>query len=162
MDDDEETIAYHESGHAFMAVLVGARVRRLTIEPEDDDGPQRFGDAQIEWRLSQFTAKQRQEKMVLVALAGPVAEMLYSGEPYHPGHVAEWAPDWAAAWEAATPLFRDEKKRLRYLEDATRQLHSLLDAENHWAALAAIADNLAAHETLNGEQIEEIVAGWIG
>jgi len=162
MDEEPEVIAYHESGHAFMAVLVGARVRRITIEPEDDDGPRRFGDAQIEWRLSQFTPKDRQEKFVLVALAGPVAEMLYSGEPFHPGHVTEWADDWRAAWEAATPLFRDEKKRLRYLEEATRQIYKLLDAENHWAALAAIADNLLAHETLDGEQIEEVVRGWLG
>ncbi|MFI4874156.1 MAG: hypothetical protein ACIALR_02400 [Blastopirellula sp. JB062] len=162
MDEEQETIAYHESGHALMAQLVGARVRRITIEPEDDDGPQRFGDAQIEWRLSQFSPKRRQEKMALVALAGPVAEMIYRGEPFHPGHVAEWADDWRAAWEAATPLFRDQKKRLRYLEEATRQLHQLLEADNHWAALAAIADNLVAYETLEGEQVEEIVAGWLG
>ena len=37
--------AYHEAGHAFMAIYVGARVRSVTIDPDWDDGPDRFGDA---------------------------------------------------------------------------------------------------------------------
>ena len=30
-----EISAYHEAGHAFMAIYVGARVRSVTIEPDD-------------------------------------------------------------------------------------------------------------------------------
>lgn len=155
-----EISAYHEAGHAFAAIHVGARVRRVTIEPDRDDGPQRYADIQVEWPLDQFTARELHEKSVLVALAGPVAEMLYSGEPFHPGLVAEWAADWQLAWESATLLIRSERKRLAYLEQATVRLYRLLDREDHWAALAAIADNLLAHETLEGEEVEEIVGQW--
>lgn len=49
MTSKEET-AYHEAGHAFMAVFLGGQVLSLTIEPDRDDGPERFGDAQIAWR----------------------------------------------------------------------------------------------------------------
>ena len=98
---------------------------------------------------------------VLVALAGPVAEMIHSGEPYHPGFVAEWAADWKAAWEAAAPLVPAERKRLAYLEQTTAQLYRLLDREDHWAALAAIVDNLLAHETLEGEEVEDIMQQWL-
>ena len=96
-----EISAYHEAGHAFIAIYVGARVRSVTIEPDWDDGPERYADIQVEWPLDHFTERELHEKSVLVALAGPVAEMIHSGEPYHPGFVAEWAADWKLAWEAA-------------------------------------------------------------
>ena len=84
-----EVSAYHEAGHAFMAIYVGARVRSVTIEPDWDDGPQRFADTQVAWPLDQFTDRELHEKSVLVALAGPVAEMIHSGEAFYPGFVAE-------------------------------------------------------------------------
>jgi hypothetical protein len=156
-----EVSAYHEAGHAFMAIYVGARVRSVTIEPDWDDGPARHADIQVEWPLDQFTDREFREKSVVVALAGPVAEMIHSGEPYHPGFVAEWAADWKAAWEAVAPLTPTEPKRLAYLEQATLKLYRLLQQDEYWAALAAIVDNLLAHETLDGEEIEDIVRQWL-
>ena len=156
-----EISAYHEAGHAFMAIYVGASVHSVTIDPAWDDGPDRDADICIHWPLDQFTLRELHEKTVRVALAGPVAEMIHRGEPYHPGFVAEWAADWKAAWEAAAPLVPVERKRLAYLEQTTVQLYRLLDHDEHWAALAAIVDNLLAHETLEGEQVEDIVRQWL-
>ncbi|MCR9118491.1 MAG: hypothetical protein NXI22_16265 [bacterium] len=157
-----EISAYHEAGHAFMAMYVGARVRSVTIAPDWDDGPERYADTQIEWPTNKFVQRELHEKSILVALAGPVAEMIYSGEPYHPGFVAEWAADWKLAWRAAAHLLPNERKRLSYLERVSVQLHQLIGREDHWAALAAIVDNLLAHETLEGEDVEEIVQQWLG
>ena len=157
---DEET-AYHEAGHALVATLLGGRVISVTIAPDDDDGPRRFGDTQVAWRRS-LSERELRERGVQVALGGPVAEMLYTGDPFHPGLVAEWAGDWQSAWELAASLMPDERKRLSYLEDLTRQLHRLLDAEPHWSALAALADNLLAHETLERDEVREIVGEWMG
>lgn len=156
-----EISAYHEAGHAFMAIYVGARVRSVTIEPDRDDGPDRYADVQIQWPRNQFTEEELTEKLVLVALAGPVAEMIHIGEPFHPGYVAEWAADWKAAWEAAAPLISAERKRLAYLEQTAVRLYRLLDQEDHWAALAAVVDNLVAHQTLEGEDVEDIVRQWL-
>ncbi len=156
-----ELSAYHEAGHALMAIYVGARVRSLTIDPDWDDGPNRYADTQVEWPADQFSQRELEEKIVMVALAGPVAEMLQSGEPYHPGFVAEWSSDWKLSWQAAELLVLDEKKRLAYLEQTAARLYRLFERENYWAALAAIVDNLLAHETLEGEQVEDIVAAWL-
>lgn len=156
-----EVNAYHEAGHAFMAVYVGARVRSVTIEPEDDDGPARYADIQVEWPLRRFGARELREKSVLVALAGPVAEMLYTGEPYHPGFVAEWVADWKTAWQEAASLVPDERKRLGYLEQAAAELYRLLDQEQPWAAIAAIADHLLAHDSMEGDEVAEIVQFWL-
>jgi len=157
-----ELIAYHEAGHALMALLLGGKVKHVTIEPDNDDGPDRQGDTQVLWLRSGISDKDFAKNAVQVSLAGPVAEMIYSGDPYHPGLVAEWAADWREAWEAAVPLHADERRRLKYLEDVSIQLYHRLKEDDLWAALASLADNLLAHETLEGEQVEEIVGEWLG
>ncbi|MCC7423520.1 MAG: M50 family metallopeptidase [Planctomycetaceae bacterium] len=157
----DELVAYHEAGHAFVAILLGGRVKHVTVDPDNDDGPDRYGDTQVLWRRSRIGEKEFAQKSVQVCLAGPVAEMIYSGDPYHPGLVAEWAGDWRDAWEAAVVLFADERKRLEYLEATSIQLYHRLKSDNLWPALAALADNLLAHETLEGEEVEEIVGEWI-
>ena len=62
-----EISAYHEAGHAFIAIYVGARVRSVTIEPDRDDGPERHADIQVEWPLHRFHGRERHEKAALVA-----------------------------------------------------------------------------------------------
>lgn len=154
--------AYHEAGHALLAIRVGAAVHSVTITPDRDDGPERHADICIHWPPDRFSTRELHEKLVLVALAGPVAEMIYRGEPYHPGFVAEWASDWQMAWEAAGHLDTNERQRLTRLEQSTVQLYRMLNREENWAALAAIADHLLAYETLEGETVEEIVSNWLG
>ena len=161
MSETSEIIAYHEAGHALMAVLLGGEVRLVTIEPDNDDGPDRQGDTEVLWRRVPEGDKEFAKKAVQVCLAGPVAEMIYSGEPYHPGFVAEWAADWREAWEAAIPLHADERKRLKYLEDVSIRLYHRLKEEDLWSALASLADHLLAHESLEGDQVQEIVEEWL-
>ena len=155
-----DLIAYHEAGHAIIALLLGGQVDIITIDPDKEDGPQRQGYTKILWRRDNLSEREFAQKAVQVCLAGPVAEMIYSGDPYHPGFVAEWAADWREAWSAATTLHQNERKRLEYLEQVTAQLYHRLRRDDHWNALAALADNLLAHETLDREQIEEFIDEW--
>lgn len=154
-----EIVAYHESGHAYIAVKVGARVRSITIEP-DDDGPHRSGDTQVVWKRSKFSQREFLEKSALVALAGPVAEMIYTGDAFHPGLVAEWSADWQDALRALEPLQPDPAQRVAQLEQLTLELYRTLSNDEHWAGLAALADHLLAHETLDAAQIREILDNW--
>jgi hypothetical protein len=154
-----ELIAYHEAGHALMALILGGTVKQVSIEPDDSD---RQGDTQVLWRRAGISEKDFARAAVQVNLAGPVAEMIYSGDPFHPGFVAEWAADWRAAWEAAVPLHPGERQRLEYLERVSIQLYHRLKEDALWAAIASLADHLLAHETLEGEQVEEIVGQWLG
>ncbi|MBA2114226.1 hypothetical protein [Bremerella alba] len=157
----EEINAYHEAGHALLAILVGARVRHVSLIPEWGEGPDRFAEIQVEWPIDQFTSRELHQKMVMVALAGPVAEMIHTGAPYHPGLVGEWASDWQAAWHSVARFISDRQQRMIFLERATKELYTLVSQDHHWAALAAIVDELVAHETLDGDQVEHIVQTWL-
>ncbi len=156
-----EVTAYHEAGHAFMAVYLGARVRSVTIDPDRDDGPRRQGDTAVEWNLAGLTEREIDERSVIVALAGPAAEMLYTGEPFHPGFVRECSGDWKAATDAASKFLHKEEKRIAWLEEKTKGLLRMLNGPAHWAAIAELADNLLAHETLHADQIEDVVRTWL-
>ena len=75
--------------------------------------------------------------------------------------MAQWAEDWRSAWEAACELEGNELRRLRMLELETKHLVHQLQDDEIWAAIAELADNLLAHETLDAEQIEEITSQWL-
>ena len=159
MSDNEEITAWHEAGHAFAAVYLGATVDSISIDPDRDDGPNRFGDTVVRWETSRFQTQELAEKSILVALAGPVAEMIHLGDPFHPATVAEWSLDWQLAWRAAN-FEKAARERLKFLERLTIQLHQTLSQPQHWAAIGAIVDHLLAHEVLEGETVHEIVAAW--
>lgn len=160
-DDSDELTAYHEAGHVVMALLTGASVQQVTIAPDRDDGPARFGDTSVIWPRDGYGRRELAEAMIRVSLAGPVVEMIYTGDPYHPGMMAQWAEDWRSAWEAACELESNELRRLRMLELETKHLVQQLQDDDVWAAVAELADNLLAHETLDAEQIEEITNQWL-
>lgn len=131
---DEEITAWHEAGHAFVAVYLGGQVQSLAIDPDWDDGPKRFGDTTVHWSLGRFTEQQLRKNAVLVCLAGPVTEMIHQGETFHPATISEWSQDWRMAWQAAD-FISNQKQRMQFLEQITADLHRTLSQSNHWAAI---------------------------
>ena len=158
--NEEEITAWHEAGHAFVAVYLGGQVESLSIDPVFDDGPERFGDTTVHWDRSRFSSDKLRQNAVLVALAGPVVEMIHTGDLYHPATVAEWRQDWELAWRAAA-FVTAEDKRMEFLRQTTIDLYETLSQDNHWAAIGAIVDHLTAYETLSGETVHEVVAEWL-
>lgn len=156
----DDVTAYHESGHALMAVLVGGEVRSITIEPAHDCGPRRYGDTVVAWEHRKFRATELLEKQILVMLAGPVAEMIYTGEAFHPGFISQWAFDWKGAWQAAAALRGEARSRMALLESTCVQVHRDFSRDEVWSYLAELADQLAAHRTLEAAEIYEILDSW--
>lgn len=155
----EELNAYHEAGHVYAAICFGAKVESVTIDPDWDDGPNRYGDVEIQWP-GEETAEELVEKRILVALAGPVAEMIHTGDPFHPAMVAEWSMDWEEAWSMCGCFLKDRQKKMNYLESKTLELYRLMSEDHRWAQLAMIVDHLLAHETLDSGMIDDIVSEW--
>ncbi|MEM7314481.1 MAG: M50 family metallopeptidase [Planctomycetota bacterium] len=158
MDDELELTAYHEAGHAVAAAILGGRVTRITLEPEDDD---RYGDTRIEWPLAGVSRKEQIVREIRTLLAGPVAESIYAGSDYELRITRESSVDWLRAAEFASSLFTDKPKRTAYLAIIADELKEDLRQESIWAALAALSDELLAHETIEQHQIEEVLGFWL-
>lgn len=161
--DDESAIAYHEAGHAVAAVMLGGEVVRVTLEPENDgELPERDGDVQIRWHHRGLSKRDLLEREISVCLAGPAAEMLYEGTRPDPRSIQQWREDWGVAWSLAGELITEPSRRLAMLKALLDQLCQRFDAGDCWQAIAETADQLEAHQTLEGDEVSEIVRRWIG
>jgi hypothetical protein len=152
-DGDHARTIYHEAGHCVMAVACGAQVDRATVAPEEDGF---HGIVEIQW-----PSRCKRADQIAVALAGPVAEMIYLGEPYHPGFVPEWAHDWKQAWMLARRSSRSDRECLQLLEQMVAKLYRVLRQDRWWAAVAAVSDLLDAHDEINHDEIAYEVENWI-
>jgi hypothetical protein len=161
LDDDETLTAYHEAGHAVIAHALGGKVAWLQLGGEADDWlPERFGDCRIHWGQIDPLCDWQRQREILTVLAGPVAEMVYRGESVHPALYGPWQHDWRRAWAASESFLPQPQRRRQFLERLLNQLARQMQHQPCWAAIAAIADELMAHETLEEEQISEILGFW--
>ena len=102
------------------------------------------------------------ERELLTILAGPVAEAIYRGEPLHPAVFPPWRYDWEQALIRCAKMVSEKKKCVRLLEKLYATLHQRMSEDECWAAVAAVADELLAHEYLEREQILATLQFWIG
>ena len=141
MEDQRTLTAYHEAGHAVMALLMGRSVQKVSIIPSQN----RLGTC----TMKKGRAKQVQDKLeaeILILLAGMAAEGRKSGRYNVQG---------------ATQDLRMVEKlamtRSGNPRQATKLVHKLLDKTQHllsnkstWTAVKVIADELIEHESISG------------
>jgi hypothetical protein len=162
MDDDDTLTAYHEAGHAVVGYALGGRIETICLGGDgDDDLPKRFGDCRVNWGPVDASADWQLQREVMTLLAGPVAEMIYRGERLHPAWFGPWTEDWRSAFERAVVMAKDPQRRTRVLEQLIVNLHDLMKSDDCWAAIAAVADELLAHEFLDQEQIVDTLEFWV-
>ena len=158
MPEDSEITAWHEAGHAMMAILQGGRLERVTLEPPFDDGPARYGDTVTRW--TGLGAKELALAEIYVSLAGPVVEMIYTGDRVAIASEPEWLADWQRAKLSAAAMSRDAASADKLLRQTVSAIFELFEDRHQWAAVSAIADDLLAFETLEHDQVADTIAFW--
>jgi ATP-dependent Zn protease len=157
---DEAIAAYHEAGHAVIAVVLGGQIIEATIERNALDAPERDGLVSVRWR--ELANKQAQLiRELQIVLAGPVAEAIYRDIEVDLVAHPEWKHDLIAAIQLLRLANINDMKAQALMLQTMRQLKRVMDDESHWQAIAEVADLLQAHETIEGEEVHEIVARWI-
>ena len=159
MESVETLTAYHEAGHAVMSILMGGHVDRVSIDPPNDEGPNRYGETITAW--PPISDSQRGACEICVSLAGPIAESLYAGCNRRIETVAEWQTDWDTAIQIASQISASKSAVNKLLDECEIKIRHLFDQANSWAAVAAIADELLAHETIEHSQVVDAVAVWL-
>ena len=163
-DDEEDLLtAYHEAGHAVVGYALGGKIERIQLGGETVDHlPDQFGDCLINWGPVSSKCNWQTHRELLTILAGPVAEMIYRGEKLHPATFGPWQQDWQQALARCTNFLSDETACIAFLERLILDLYEKLSDDSAWAAIAAVADELLAHEYLEQEQLDDALQFWLG
>lgn len=138
--------AYHEAGHAVMALSLGRPIQRVTIAPGNlHSGATRLGACEIQ--KGRFKAsKDWLEDEVLILLAGMVAEARFTEEYCEQGAGQDL--------RNARRLMAGRAGSERQLERLERRLldktEHLLDDEGHAQAIEWIARALLEKTTISG------------
>ncbi|MEM6472105.1 MAG: cell division protein FtsH [Planctomycetota bacterium] len=163
MDDEETITAYHEAGHAVMAFALGGQIDSIGLYAEADEWlPERYGDCHINWGRVNVNCSWQVQREVLTLLAGPVAEMIYRGEDIHPAQYPPWQYDWMLASRRVRDAVSAQADCGKIMETLLAWLKSHLSLSENWAAVAAVADELLAHEYMDGDMLSDTLGFWIG
>ena len=154
---DEQT-AWHESGHAIVAAILGGTVHSVSIDMEDDS---QAGGTKVEWPVAGLTAQENALREIRVSLAGPVAEMIYAGDYDELRIQSEHEMDWQTATLHVRQLAREPAKQHEILGRIVNELYRLLRQDNTHAAIGDLADQLLAHDSVEFETVEKIVRQWL-
>ncbi len=152
--------AYHEAGHAVMAVTLGRPVHKVSIAPGQMLVGVRLGVCEIRKGRSK-PSKDALEDEVLILLAGMVAESQFTGSYSRDGA----AQDLLAVRRLLSQTRAVNQRQLERLEqrllDKTEHLLGDMAAAQ---AIAAIATDLLSRTTISGRAVrhwvEQATTAW--
>lgn len=141
--------AWHEAGHAVMAVSLGRSIEKVTISPARlQTGGSRLGICRIQKGRSR-KSNDRLEDDVMILLAGMVAESRVTGR-----YCADGAAQDLAFVER---LLSDRARNERQLERLTKRIldktEHVLAEETHAEAIKLVADELVRKVTISGRAV---------
>jgi len=144
--------AYHEAGHAVMALTLGRPIHKVTISPAQlQNGGSRLGACRIQ--KGQFKAsKNWLEEEVLILFAGMVAESHFT--------VRYCVQGASQDLRAAKRLLANRARSQRQLERLESRLldkaEHLLGDQGHAKAIELIAQALLQNETISGRAVRHL------
>ncbi len=153
-----ETAAYHEAGHAVVASILGGKVISVSIESES---PEVDGDAVVAWSRGSRTGQEMALDEIRVALAGPIAEMVFAGEYDYLRIREEHAVDWQIALGCLRRIGLSTQREAELLQKTVSELYQTIRQDNIWSSIGDVADLLAVHETIEGDVVRETVEFWL-
>jgi ATP-dependent Zn protease len=138
--------AYHEAGHAVVALIHDRPIHRVSILPNQERlGECKFGKGVF--RPSEDAV----EREILIALAGLAAEAR------HAGRYALEGADRDLRYVRRLVLQRkSERAASRYEERMLAKVEALLGDEAVWQAVELIAAELLKHGTISGRAVRHL------
>lgn len=147
--DRNAATAWHEAGHAVMALIVGRPIQKVTISPANlSTGGVRLGACKIQKGRFKATNDWLEDE-VLILLSGMVAESQFTDNYCRQGATQDL--------RATRRLLLNRAKTERQLERLERRLldktEHLLSEPGHAKAIELIATELIEKETVSGRAV---------
>jgi ATP-dependent Zn protease len=139
--------AYHEAGHAVIAIVVGRNVNKVSIIP----GGNKLGVC----KMSKGRKKASQDVLeaeLLILLAGMAAEGRKSGRYNMQGA----SQDLRDAEKLALMRAGNAKQAGKVLKRTLDKVHNLFDQTATWNATKSIAEALLASESISGREADHL------
>ena len=137
----EVATAYHEAGHAVVALSLGRPVQRVSIEPKQ----MRLGRCELQ--KGRFKPSQDLlETEILILLGGPAAEARHTGR-YDWGGASQDLRDVRSLTQRRAASERQVERLERRMLDKAEHI---LDQPGIWQAVQRIADELLRCTTISG------------
>ncbi|QJW93014.1 Cell division-associated, ATP-dependent zinc metalloprotease FtsH [Frigoriglobus tundricola] len=136
----DEVTAYHEAGHAVVALALGRVIHKVSVLPNRE----RLGEC----RFGKGTSKPTDdwvEREILIALGGMAAEARHTGTYA----TAEAAQDLRFVRRLAQERKSDRQVE-RYEQRMLDKVEYMLADDGHWRAVVSIAAELMKHGTISG------------
>jgi ATP-dependent Zn protease len=144
-----EATAYHEAGHAVVALALGRPVQRVTILADREHlGTCAFGKAVFR------PSEDWLEREALIALAGLAAEARFTGVYQFDGA----AKDRRYVLELALQRTGDARKAERLERRLLAKTEHLLAQEEIWGAVTRLAAELLRAGTVSGRTVRHLFA----
>lgn len=152
VDPEEIATAYHEAGHAVIAVTQGRPVDKVTIQRNS----LRLGQCHVSKRRGQ-PIKDVTEVQALILFAGIVAEARYTGKY-----------NWAGAQQDMYGIRQLSRSRGSSEKQVERLQHRWLDKTEYlvnddktWQAIEAVAKELVQRRSVSGRAVHHIVSQYV-
>ena len=154
-----QATAYHEAGHAVVALLLGMRLRSVTIlfdEEHHNKGlcscePEKGLDRVDEWPLPRREAWAN--RRITFVIAGPIAEKRFTNRTNRAGSSA----DFDEAVRIAEKVSLSDREAERQIDWLWERANNLLAVKETWKAVEEVAAALLAQQTLTGRAVKKIV-----
>lgn len=150
-------IAYHEAGHAVMAILQRRRLLSVTIEPSSTDivpGHTQTSKVRVyDSDYKGYRPPSEFRKEICIDLAGPIAEQIGISEKKVGGHCTNDIIK-ASALSVIMTGGRVERASIAF-EEIKEEVEQVL--KNNWQAVGSVVSALLDKETLTGHQVRQIV-----
>jgi len=145
--------AYHEAGHAVMAVSLGRSIQKATIVAAKlQTGGTRLGAVKMQQGRSKSTQDWLEDE-ALILFAGMVAEAQFTGSYCQRGAASDLrAIDHLVGTRANTE--RQFEKLRRRLLDKTEHV---LGDDVHRKAIKSVAEQLLEHQTIKGRLVKHFL-----
>ncbi|MDA0658689.1 MAG: cell division protein FtsH [Planctomycetota bacterium] len=144
--------AFHEAGHAVMAVSLGRPVQKVSISPAQlHSGGTRLGVCELQ-KGRVRASKDAVEDEILILFAGMVAESQFTGSYCHRGA----ARDLTAIRRLMQARASNERQMMRQERRLLDKTEYLLNDDGYRRAVELIARQLVEKTTMSGRAVRHL------